>query len=657
MFKIKSDWPPAGDQMQAIEQLSSGINDGEQNQVLFGVTGSGKTFTMANVINNVDRPAMIMAPNKTLAAQLYEEMRSFFPENAVEYFVSYYDYYQPEAYIPQRDMFIEKDAVINEHISRLRHSATRSMFERSDVIVVCSVSCIYGLGNPESYASMKLTIRKGDTIKADNLSIEMAALQYERGEYSWSRGKFRIMGDTVDIFPAHSNTIAWRIKFDIDTVAQIIEIEAISCKAIRELEVITLYANTHYITARPTIDNAIKHIKEDLKDRLNYFYDHGKVVEATRLDQRVKYDIEMLLETGHCKGIEHYSRYMNNSNPGEPPPTLFGYMPKNSILFMDESHISVPQISGMYNGDKARKTSLIEYGFRLPSALDNRPLKFEEWDALRPNTIFVSATPSKFELSLTQGKYAEQVIRPTGLVDPIVTIRPAINQISDITQSAKETIKSGERVLITSLTKKTAEHVTEYLNDNGCKSEYLHSGVKTIDRIETIMRLRKGEIDVIVGVNLLREGLDIPECSLVGILDGDKEGFLRSEVSLLQTIGRAARNSNGKVIIYADKMTKSIDAALLETQKRRIKQLEYNKTHGITPRTIQKTILNNLENKILSHMREEIDDEIANSKLDVKTTIKNLEKEMKQHADELDFEMATKIKAKISQIKKLYINS
>lgn len=590
-FKIVSDYTPAGDQPQAIAALTEGLQRQERDQVLLGVTGSGKTFTMAHIIQATQRPALIMAHNKTLAAQLYSEMKSFFPNSAVEYFVSYYDYYQPEAYIPKTDTFIEKDSAINEQIDRMRHSATRALLEKPDnVIVVASVSCIYGIGSVETYSEMTLVLKAGGTIDRAALIRSLIHLQYERNDVDFHRGTFRVRGDSVDIFPAHLEDEAWRIALFGDDIESITGFDPLTGHKTKTFDETTVYANSHYVTPRPTLERAIKTIKEELKTRLEYYHSIGRVLEAQRLEQRTIFDLEMMMETGACKGIENYSRHLTGGAPGSPPPTLFQYLPKNALLFIDESHVTIPQVGGMYNGDFARKTVLSEHGFRLPSCLDNRPLKFEEWDRMRPQTIYVSATPGKYELGKTHGVVAEQVIRPTGLIDPPCTIKPVATQVDDLLAECREQIKHGRRTLVTTLTKRMAEELSQYMQETGIKVSYLHSDVDTLERIEIIRNLRLGIFDVLVGVNLLREGLDIPECGLVAILDADKEGFLRSETSLIQTIGRAARNIDSKVILYADKRTRSMEAALSETERRRKIQTEYNITHGITPASIKKSI-------------------------------------------------------------------
>lgn len=654
-FKVISPFEPSGDQPEAIKQLCDGLKRGEKNQVLLGVTGSGKTFTMAKIIEEMKKPTLIMAPNKILAAQLYAEMKEFFPNNHVEYFVSYYDYYQPEAYIPKTDTYIEKDSSINEQIDRMRHGATRNVLEEKDVIIVASVSCIYGLGSMESYSSMAFNIKKGDCIEPPELYKNLASLQYERNQANFVRSTFRVKGDTLDIFPAHYEDRGWRVSFFGDEVEKITEFDVLTGKKTADLEEITVYPANHYVTPRPALSQAMTKIREDLDIRLKEFKQENKLLEAQRLEQRTHFDLEMLESTGHCKGIENYSRYLTGRAPGEPPPTLFEYFPKDALLFIDESHISVPQIGGMYRGDRNRKTTLSDYGFRLPSCVDNRPLKFEEWDNFRAPTIFVSATPGDWELEQSKGVFAEQVIRPTGLMDPICVVKPVEDQVDDLMAECRKVIAKGERALVTTLTKKMAENLTEYLHENGIKVRYLHSDIDTIERIEIIRDLRQGVFDVLVGINLLREGLDIPECSLVAILDADKEGFLRSYRSLIQTIGRAARNAEGRVVLYADKITDSIKLALDETNRRRTKQFEYNKKHNITPKTIKKSISN-----ALMTMTERDDDNkssknstnISNFK-NIDKEIKRLTKEMKLYAQDLEFEKAMECRDKIKHLETL----
>ena len=576
-LKVTSDYNPSGDQPQAIEAIYNGLKNNSLNQVLMGVTGSGKTYTMAKTIELTQRPALILAPNKTLAAQLYGEMKVLFPKNAVEYFVSYYDYYQPEAYVPRTDTFIEKDASINEQIDRLRHSTTRSLFERNDVIIVASVSCIYGIGPVETYSKMILEISCGEELERSFIIRQLVELHYKRNEHNFFRGNFRVIGDVIEVFPSHFDDKAWRIELFGDQVEFITEFDPLTGKKLRTLDQIKIYSNNHYITTRPTLQEAIKKIKIDLEIRIKQFKEEKKLLEAQRIEERTNFDIEMMEISGTCAGIENYSVYLTGRNPGDPPPTLFEYLPDNAILFVDESHVTIPQINGMFKGDYSRKSNLANFGFRLPTCIDNRPLNFLEWDQMRPNTIFVSATPGPWEMKQTGGHFIEQIIRPTGLVDPLCEIKPAKNQIDDLIEECRKTISLGYRCLITVLTKRMAEDLTEYMADLGLKVQYMHSDIETLERIEIIQNLRRGNSDILVGINLLREGLDIPECALVAICDGDKEGFLRSHTSLIQTIGRAARNINGKVVIYADQITKSITSALDETERRRTKQIEWNK--------------------------------------------------------------------------------
>ena len=645
-FKLTCDFSPAGDQPQAIEEITRNILEGEENQVLLGVTGSGKTFTMANVIQNLGRPTLIMAHNKTLAAQLYGEMKSFFPENAVEYFVSYYDYYQPEAYVAKTDTFIEKESSINEQIDRMRHAATRSLLERRDVIIVASVSCIYGIGAVESYSSMILDLKPQDILSRDELLRKLVELQYKRNDVAFFRGSFRAKGDTVEIFPAHYEDRAWRISLFGDEIESITEIDSLTGEKITKLDSIRIYANSHHVTPGPTVDQAIKNIKIELKERLAEFEHEGKLIEHQRLRERVTFDLEMLVATGMCAGIENYSRYLTGRAPGEPPPTLFEYLPKDALLIVDESHVSVPQVRAMYRGDASRKAVLSDYGFRLPSCRDNRPLKFEEWEALRPPTLFVSATPGPWELEQTQGAFSEQLIRPTGLIDPLCDIRPTENQVDDLLFECREVVAKGLRVLVTTLTKKMAEALSEYIRETGLKVTYLHSDVETLDRIQIIQDLRSGEIDVLVGINLLREGLDIPECGLVAILDADKEGFLRSRTSLIQTMGRAARNSEGRVILYADTITGSMKAALDETSRRREKQIAYNTEHGITPTTIIRAI----QNLLPGEKSKEQEFEVIEDPKKLQTKRKEIEKLMLEAASNLEFELAAKYRDQIKKI-------
>ena len=655
-FKIESPFEPSGDQPQAIKELCDGLMRGERSQVLLGVTGSGKTFTMAKIIEQAKRPALIMAPNKILAAQLYAEMKEFFPHNRVEYFVSYYDYYQPEAYIPKTDTYIEKDSAINEQIDRMRHGATRNVLEENDVIIVASVSCIYGLGSMESYSSMAFGLKVGDVIDPADIYRNLAELQYERNQINFVRSTFRVNGDTLDIFPAHYEDRAWRISFFGDEIESIAEIDSLTGKKTADLNEITVYPANHYVTPRPALSQAITHIKEDLEIRLQELKSQNKLLEAQRLEQRTRFDLEMLETTGHCKGIENYSRYLTGRKPGEPPPTLFEYFPKNALLFVDESHISVPQIGGMFRGDFNRKSTLSDYGFRLPSCIDNRPLKFEEWDAMRPQTIFVSATPGDWELQQSHGTFAEQVIRPTGLTDPLCIVRPVENQIDDLMNECRKTAAKGERVLVTTLTKKMAEDLTEYLKDNGIKVRYMHSDIDTLERIEIIRDLRLGTFDVLVGINLLREGLDIPECSLVAILDADKEGFLRSTRSLIQTIGRAERNTERRVILYADKITGSIREALDETNRRREKQIKYNIEHGITPQTIKKSISSTLKEMTETDFVKDDAASVEEIK-NVEKKIKEYTKLMKEAALNLEFEQAAVYRDKLKELEALAIKN
>lgn len=657
-FKLVSDYAPAGDQPQAIAELIKGLNENRKNQVLLGITGSGKTFTMAQVINHVRRPTLILAHNKTLAAQLYAEMKAFFPENAVEYFVSYYDYYQPEAYIPRTDTYIEKDSAINEQIDRLRHSATRHILERRDVIIVSSVSCIYGIGDAESYSSMAFTLTCGDTVDMDDLSRRLAALQYARNDVAFERGTFRRRGDVLDIFPSHYEDLAWRLSFFGDELESICEFDPLTGQRKLDLNEITVFPASHYVTPRPALSQAIKSIKAELADRLAWFEQNNQVLEAQRLAGRTKYDLEMMEATGSCKGIENYSRHLTGRKPGEAPPTLFEYLPPDALLFVDESHVTIPQIGAMYRGDRSRKTTLSEYGFRLPSCLDNRPLKFEEWQAMRPRTIFVSATPGPFELDQAQGVFTEQIIRPTGLLDPECIIRPIARQVEDLMAECQAVAARGGRVLVTTLTKKMAEDLTEFLLENKIKAKYMHSDIDTLERIQIIRDLRLGTFDVLVGINLLREGLDIPEVELVAILDADKEGFLRSATSLIQTIGRAARNDHGRVILYTDKITPSLNTALTETKRRRDKQMAFNAEHNITPRTIKKDIpdlmkefgtLDNTETKTHQPVVETVDN--------VAAVIARLTKQMRTEAEALNFEAAGKIRDRIRTLQQLELAS
>ena len=641
-FKIESPFEPSGDQPEAIRDLCEGIERGEKNQVLLGVTGSGKTFTMAKVIEQCQRPSLIMAPNKILAAQLYSEMKEFFPNNHVEYFVSYYDYYQPEAYVPKTDTYIEKDSALNEQIDRMRNAATRNILENNDVIIVASVSCIYGLGDVESYAAMTLPLAVGDNVEPRDVYKRLTELQYERNQTNFVRSTFRVQGDTLDIFPAHYEDRAWRISFFGDEIDDIYEFDSLTGKKTASLQKVTVYPANHYVTPRPAISQAITGIRKELAETVENFKNNNKLLEAQRIEQRTRFDLEMLETTGHCKGIENYSRYLTGRKPGEPPPTLFEYLPPNALIFIDESHISVPQIGGMFRGDYNRKKTLSEYGFRLPSCVDNRPLKFEEWNMMRGQTVFVSATPGDWELEQSKGVFAEQVIRPTGLTDPVCVVRPVENQVDDLMEECRKVIAKKERVLVTTLTKKMAEDLTEYLNEN----------IDTLERIEIIRDLRLGVFDVLVGINLLREGLDIPECSLVAILDADKEGFLRSTRSLIQTIGRAARNAEGKVILYADRMTGSIEAALEETNRRREKQIKYNTEHGITPKTIKKSIASSLKEMTEGDFIKDDSKEVEDLK-NIDKKLKEYNRKMKEAAQNLEFEEAMVYRDKIKELELL----
>lgn len=655
-FKIESPFEPSGDQPEAIRDLCEGIERGEKNQVLLGVTGSGKTFTMAKVIEQCQRPSLIMAPNKILAAQLYSEMKEFFPNNHVEYFVSYYDYYQPEAYVPKTDTYIEKDSALNEQIDRMRNAATRNILENNDVIIVASVSCIYGLGDVESYAAMTLPLAVGDNVEPRDVYKRLTELQYERNQTNFVRSTFRVQGDTLDIFPAHYEDRAWRISFFGDEIDDIYEFDSLTGKKTASLQKVTVYPANHYVTPRPAISQAITGIRKELAETVENFKNNNKLLEAQRIEQRTRFDLEMLETTGHCKGIENYSRYLTGRKPGEPPPTLFEYLPPNALIFIDESHISVPQIGGMFRGDYNRKKTLSEYGFRLPSCVDNRPLKFEEWNMMRGQTVFVSATPGDWELEQSKGVFAEQVIRPTGLTDPVCVVRPVENQVDDLMEECRKVIAKKERVLVTTLTKKMAEDLTEYLNENGIKVRYLHSDINTLERIEIIRDLRLGVFDVLVGINLLREGLDIPECSLVAILDADKEGFLRSTRSLIQTIGRAARNAEGKVILYADRMTGSIEAALEETNRRREKQIKYNTEHGITPKTIKKSIASSLKEMTEGDFIKDDSKEVEDLK-NIDKKLKEYNRKMKEAAQNLEFEEAMVYRDKIKELELLAIKN
>ena len=665
-FEVVSEYEPTGDQPQAIQDLVDGVNSRERDQVLLGVTGSGKTFTMAKTIEKLQRPALVLAPNKTLAAQLYGEFKAFFPHNAVEYFVSYYDYYQPEAYVPRTDTYIEKESSINEAIDRMRHAATRAILERDDVIIVASVSCIYGIGSVETYTAMVFDLVQGEEKDPRQVMRDLVALQYQRNDASFQRGTFRLRGDVLEIFPAHYDERAWRVSFFGDEIESITEFEVLTGKPITELEKVRVYANSHYVTPRPTLNQAMASIKKELSQRLEWMEANGKLLEAQRLQQRTEFDLEMLEATGSCNGIENYSRYLTGRKPGEPPPTMFEYLPDDALVFVDESHQTIPQLGAMYRGDFNRKRTLAEHGFRLPSCMDNRPLKFEEWEAMRPATIHVSATPGPWELNQTGGVFTEQVIRPTGLIDPPVEVRPVqaehTNQVDDIIDQARATAEKGYRTLVTTLTKRMAEDLTEYMHEQGLKVRYMHSDVDTVERIELIRDLRLGQYDMLVGINLLREGLDIPECGLVGILDADKEGFLRSETSLVQTIGRAARNVDARVILYADRITGSMQRAMDETERRREKQKAHNEAHGITPTTIVRGVSDVLEGvmektaKGRGRQRSQkraggvAEDQAKFEPNNLKAAIADLEKRMREAAANLEFEEAARLRDEVKRL-------
>ncbi|MGQ0277442.1 excinuclease ABC subunit UvrB [Sphingopyxis sp. Q841] len=652
-FELVSDYSPAGDQPTAIRELVDTAREGERDQVLLGVTGSGKTFTMAKVIEELQRPALILAPNKILAAQLYGEFKSFFPNNAVEYFVSYYDYYQPEAYVPRSDTYIEKESSVNEAIDRMRHSATRALLERDDVIIVASVSCLYGIGSVETYSAMIFDLKKGQVVDNGEIIRKLVALQYKRNDQAFARGNFRVRGDSLEIFPSHYEDMAWRVSFFGDEIEEITEFDPLTGKKIASLNYVRVYANSHYVTPGPTLKQATEAIRHELAERLKELETEGRLLEAQRLEQRTNFDLEMIAATGSCAGIENYSRFLTGRLPGEPPPTLFEYLPDNALLFVDESHQTIPQIGAMSKGDHRRKITLAEYGFRLPSCIDNRPLRFAEWDMMRPQTVSVSATPGPWEMDRTQGVFAEQVIRPTGLIDPPVEIKPVEEQVDDLIAEAKKTAAAGYRTLVTTLTKRMAEDLTEFLHEAGLKVRYMHSDVETLERIEIIRDLRLGVFDVLVGINLLREGLDIPECGLVAILDADKEGFLRSETSLVQTIGRAARNVDGRVILYADRITGSMERALRETDRRRAKQQAYNEEHGITPTTIKRNI-----GDIIAHVasKDQVTIDLGDDKPqhmvghNLRAYIQELEKKMRDAAADLEFEEAGRLRDEIRRL-------
>jgi len=652
-FRVVSDYEPSGDQPQAIAELVAAAREEERNQVLLGVTGSGKTFTMAKVVEALQRPTLVLAPNKILAAQLYGEFKQFFPDNAVEYFVSYYDYYQPEAYVPRSDTYIEKESSINEAIDRMRHSATRSLLERDDVLIVASVSCLYGIGSVETYSSMTFALEKGKSVDQREIIRKLVALQYKRNDAAFNRGNFRVRGDSLEIFPSHYEDTAWRITFFGDDIEEIVEFDPLTGKKIASLDSVKVYANSHYVTPGPTLKQAMEAIRHELTERLKELVAEGRLLEAQRLEQRTNFDLEMIAATGSCAGIENYSRFLTGRLPGEPPPTLFEYLPENALLFVDESHVTIGQVNGMARGDHRRKLTLAEYGFRLPSAIDNRPLRFEEWDAMRPQSVFVSATPGGWEMEQTGGVFAEQVIRPTGLIDPPVEVRPIESQVDDLIFEARETAKRGYRTLVTTLTKRMAEDLTEYLHEAGLKVRYMHSDVETLERIELIRDLRLGVYDVLVGINLLREGLDIPECGLVAILDADKEGFLRSETSLVQTIGRAARNIDGRVILYADRITGSMERAMAETSRRREKQEEFNLAHGITPASIRSQI-GDIMKDVATRDSVLIDTGIEDAPHlvghNLRAYIEELEAKMRNAAADLEFEEAARLRDEIRQL-------
>ncbi len=659
---LHAPFVPKGDQPQAIAELCAGVAERAHDQVLLGVTGSGKTFTMASVIAKTQRPALILAPNKTLAAQLYQEFKSFFPENAVEYFVSYYDYYQPEAYVPRTDTFIEKEATINEQIDRMRHAATRALLERDDVIIVASVSCIYGIGSVETYSAMTCTVTPGETCEPRELAKQLSALQYTRNDAAFQRGTFRVRGDTLEIFPAHYEDRAWRVRFFGDEVEEVLEFDPLTGKKTAELPTLKIYANSHYVTPRPTLNQAIISIKTELAQRLAELKAENKLLEAQRLEQRCRFDLEMLEASGVCAGIENYSRYLTGRAPGEPPPTLFEYLPDNALVFVDESHVTIPQLGAMYKGDKNRKGVLSDYGFRLPSCKDNRPLQFEEWNAMRPQTIYVSATPGAWELEQTGGLFSEQIIRPTGLIDPAIEIRPVstggASQVDDVIAEARAEALRGRRTLITTLTKKMAEDLTTYMHEQGLRVRYMHSDIDTLERIEILRDLRLGAFDILIGINLLREGLDIPECGLVAILDADKEGFLRSETSLVQTIGRAARNVDGRVILYADRMTGSMERAIAETERRKAKQHAYNIEHNITPASVKRDIAEIMgspyeRDHVTIDVGLKMDDAKAFVGSNFQATLDDLYKRMRQHAENLEFEEAGRLRDEIKRLKEL----